>query len=95
VLLAVVAALEHHLEADPEQKQPACDPEGGEPDPEESQENLAAKPEESENAEGDEAARTATRRRSPAVIPRVSDRKIGASPTGSTATRRVTSAETR
>ena len=41
------------------------------------------------------AARAATRRRSSAVMPRVTDRKIGASPGGSTVTRSVTSAEAR
>jgi hypothetical protein len=41
------------------------------------------------------AARTATRRRSRAVMPRITDRKIGASPTGSTVTRRVARAEAR
>ena len=91
VLLALVAALEHHLEGDPEQQQPARDAEGRDADAEEPQQHLAAEAEEGQDAEGDQAARIDTRRRSAAFMPRVSDTKIGASAGGS----RVTSSVTR
>ena len=67
VLLAVAAALEHHLEGDPEQEQPAGDPERRQADAEKPQQHLAAEAEEGEDAKRDQRR---PRRDAPALLRR-------------------------
>ncbi len=55
LLLALGAPLEHHLEGDPEQQQPARDAEGRQRDAERLQHDVAGHAEEGEDAEGDDA----------------------------------------
>jgi hypothetical protein len=93
-LAALGAALEHHVESDQEQHDPAGDPEGGEADAR----ACLSKPSPSKAKKSRMPAATAVERApstaaAPAASPGVRLAKIGAQPGGSITTKKVAKAE--